>query len=131
MSSKEKLGFEVYVGYKPSVEMLAKIQSVVEECVNKELEEIVRKLLNEKLEEVVKKCLEEKEKPPEEAYELKRIPREEAAILITKYIDEHQGCRTSDIIFDLHLDPDLVLNVLRKLEKHKKVRGEKIESETR
>ena len=129
MSSRKKPEFETFISVRPSPEMSAKIESVLEECVCRELEKVVRKVLKESLlEEVVKKCLEEKEKPSEEALELKKIPRKEAATLITKYIDGHQGCQTSDIIFDLHLDPDLVLKVLRKLEKEKKVRGEKIES---
>ena len=128
MSSRKKPEFETLMTIRPSPEMSAKIELVIEECVCRELEKVVRKVLKEKLEEVVKKCLEEKEKPSEEVLELKKIPRKEAATLITRYIDEHQGCRTSDIIFNLHLDPDLVLNVLKKLEKDKKVRGESIES---
>ena len=54
------------------------------------------------------------------------IPEKEAINKIAKYIDEHPGCRTSDIIFDLNIEPDLVLAVLRKLEKRKRIRGQEI-----
>ena len=125
MSSTKKPEFESFISLRPSTEMLARIHSVVEECVNKELEKILRKLLAEKLEEIVRKCLEEKEKrAEEEIIRLRKIPHEEAVGFIKEYIDKHQGCRTSDIIYDLELDPELVLSVLKELEEKKEIRGE-------
>ena len=57
---------------------------------------------------------------------LKKIPLDEAEEKVRKYINKHQGCRTRDIIFDLELDPDLVLEVLQKLESKGNIRGEEI-----
>lgn len=61
-----------------------------------------------------------------EALELVNIPEKEATKKVSEYITQHPGCRTSDIIYDLHLDPDLALKVLRKLEKQEKVRGKDV-----
>lgn len=119
MPTKEKAEFETYTGLRPSAEMLARIHSTIEEYCDKELEKIVQKLLPQ----VVRKCLEEKT-AKEEAIELKRIPKKKAKALVKSYIDEHQGCRTGDIIYDLRLDPDLVLKILKGLEKEKVIRGE-------
>lgn len=63
----------------------------------------------------------------EEVVELVSVPRENAITLIKSYIDSHQGCRTGDIIYDLGLNPDLVLGVLRELEERGDIRGEDIE----
>jgi len=121
MSSSRRPDLEAYLGFKLSPELTAKIHQLVEQCVDERLE----KILTEKLEEIVKKCLEEREKLAEkEILKLRKVPHKEAVALIKKYIDEHQGCRTSDIIYDLALDPDLVLSVLTKLEKKKVIRGE-------
>jgi hypothetical protein len=123
--SLRKPELEAFIGFKLSPEMLAKIHSIVEEYAKKELEKVVRKVLDEKLEEVIRKCLEEKEKVAEkEVLKLRKIPHKEAIALIKEYINEHQGCRTSDIIYDLALDPDLVLRVLKELEEKKEIRGE-------
>ena len=46
---------------------------------------------------------------------LKSIPHEEAKEKILNYITENDGKWTSDIIFDLELEVDLVLNVLEEL----------------
>lgn len=125
MSSTKKPEFEAYFAFRPSTEMLAKIHSVLEECVDERLEEVVRKVLDDKLEEVLRKCLKEKEKVAEkEVLDLRKIPHKEAVALIKKYIDEHQGCRTSDIIYDLALDPELVLTVLKELKEKGKIRSE-------
>ena len=59
--------------------------------------------------------------------DLKVVPRERAIVMIKDYINHHKGCRTSDIIYDLELDPDLVLSVLKELEKKKEIRGEETE----
>ena len=127
--SKSKPDLEAILGFRLSPEMLAQIHSIVEQHVNEKLEEVLRKLLEEKLDDAIKKCLEEKEKHVEtEVTELKEIPERKATTLIENYVKSHPRCLTSDIIFDLKLDPDLVLEILSKLEKAKKVRGESIES---
>jgi len=46
---------------------------------------------------------------------LKTIPREEAKQKILDYIEEGKGKWTSDIIFDLELEVDLVLSILTEL----------------
>jgi len=56
--------------------------------------------------------------------ELVEIPEKEALARINDYVKNHPGCRTSEIIYNLRLDPDLVLRVLKKLEEEGKVRGE-------
>ena len=103
--------------------MLAKIEEIIEEYARKRLPEIVENKLEEIVERKVKEILgiEEKE------IELKVIPREEAIKKIKSYIDEHPGCLTGDIIYDLGLDPDLVLSVLEDLQKKKLIRGIPIE----
>lgn len=129
MSEFKKPALEITYGLKLSPEMLAKIHEIIEEYCDRELEKVVQKILAEKLETVVRKCLQEKEKHIEtELLELKKIPEKEAVGLIRSYVDNHPGCLTSDIIFDLKLDPDLVLKVLRRLEKEKTVRGKSVES---
>jgi len=127
MSSKEKLEFETYTAVKPSPEMMAKIESIIAEYCNRELEKTCRKLLPKIVEKVMWESREEKINK-EEIVELKTIPKEKAKTLIQKYITKHHGCRTSDIIYDLRLDPDLVLEVLKKLETDKAIRGRKIGS---
>jgi len=47
--------------------------------------------------------------------ELREIPPEDARELILEYISEHYGAKTSDIIFDLALNVDLVLRILKEL----------------
>jgi len=53
--------------------------------------------------------------------ELKVVPLEDAKKLVLRYVKEHPGCYTSDIILDLKLDPDLVLKALEELEKDGKI----------
>ncbi|MCL2135102.1 MAG: hypothetical protein FWH37_06065 [Candidatus Bathyarchaeota archaeon] len=55
------------------------------------------------------------------------IPDEQATVQIEEYINEHQGARTSDIICDLGIDPNVVLRVLHTLQQEKKIMGKKIE----
>ena len=59
----------------------------------------------------------------ENVIELRMIDPAEARKLILDYIEANNRCLTSDIIFDLALDPDLVLRVLSELEKEGKVTG--------
>jgi len=58
---------------------------------------------------------------------LKKISLEEAKSRIYRYIKEHPGCRTSDIIMDLELDPDVVLKALSQLQREDRVEGREIE----
>jgi hypothetical protein len=128
MSSRREPTFEFVAGVKPSATMLAQIHLLVEECVkhcvDESLEKTLKKILDDRLEKIVRKCLEEREKGAEsEVIELKKIPKKKAIILVKSYIDKHQGCRTSDIIYDLALDPTLVMDVLQVLKNMKKVKG--------
>ena len=59
----------------------------------------------------------------ENVIELRMIDPAEARKLILDYIEVNNRCLTSDIIFDLALDPELVLQVLSELEKEGKVTG--------
>ncbi len=47
--------------------------------------------------------------------------------VIKKYIREHPGCITSEIIENLNLDPALAVQALNLLEEEGKVRGEEVE----
>lgn len=58
---------------------------------------------------------------------LRSLPRNEAVKVIKKYIDENPGCRTSDIILNLEIDPDLVLEIISNLQQGGEIRSEKIE----
>ncbi|MCL2258168.1 MAG: hypothetical protein LBH62_07200 [Nitrososphaerota archaeon] len=63
----------------------------------------------------------------QEIIELKVMPVEQAMLLIEKYVKDNQGVRTSDIICDLSLDPNLVVQALHNLQEEKKVKGKNIE----
>jgi hypothetical protein len=52
---------------------------------------------------------------------------EEAKKEILEYLDTHKNAQTSDIIFDLCIDPDLVLEALNSLEKDDLVEGKPVE----
>jgi len=96
-------------------ELMAKIDELIEECVDRRLPEVVRK------------CLEEREKlSKKEILKLRKIPHEKAVALIKKYIDENRGCRTSEIILNLQLDPDIVLKAIRALREKGEIRSEEI-----
>ena len=58
--------------------------------------------------------------------ELKKAPKKKAAQLIKEYVAKNPGCKTSDIIFDLKLHPDIVLPILRKFREEGALRSEKI-----
>jgi hypothetical protein len=58
--------------------------------------------------------------------ELRKLPIDEAKRLIYAHIKEHPGSRTSDLIIELELDPDIVLEVLSQLKKEQKVEGKDI-----
>ena len=59
--------------------------------------------------------------------ELRVIPESEAKKVIKKYIREHPGCITSEIIENLNLDPALAVEALNLLEEEGKVKGEEVE----
>jgi hypothetical protein len=61
--------------------------------------------------------------------ELRKVPIEEAKRLIYAFIKEHPGSRTSDLIIELELDPDIVLEVLSQLKNEQKVEGKDIARE--
>jgi hypothetical protein len=129
MSNRKKLpalGLNFSLELTP--EMLAKIEQLVEDCVEKKLPEVVRKCLNEPdLEKIIEEKVREILGAEEAEIELKVIPREEAIKKIKSYIDTHPDCLTGDIIYDLGLDPDLVLSVLDELKKKGLIRGVPIE----
>jgi len=110
------------------IELTPELSAKIEELIM----EYVTKYCDEHLEKTVKKCLGEKQQlHGQDVLELREIPHEKAVASIKKYIDKHQGCRTSDIIYDLRLEPDLVLGVLKELEREKKIRGEQVERQIR
>jgi len=59
--------------------------------------------------------------------ELREIPLKKVKEEIYRYIKEHPGCRTSDIIINLELDPDLVLKALSELRHEDRVEARDIE----
>ena len=59
--------------------------------------------------------------------DLRVIPKSEAKKVIKKYIREHPGCITSEVIENLNLDPALAVQALNLLEDEGKVRGEEVE----
>lgn len=50
----------------------------------------------------------------------------DALPMIMKYINENPGCRTSEIILNLQLDPDTVLKAIRTLRAKGEIRSEEI-----
>jgi hypothetical protein len=60
--------------------------------------------------------------------ELRQVPIEEAKHLIHKYIKEHPGARTTDLILDLALDPEIVIEALSQLRCEGKVEGKDIDT---
>jgi len=58
--------------------------------------------------------------------ELKKIPLEDAKRVIYKYLREHPGSRTSDLILELALEPDIVIEALSQLRCEGKVEGKDV-----
>jgi len=58
--------------------------------------------------------------------EFKTVPLKEARSMVKEYISKNPSCLTSNIIFDLHLEPDLVLKALGELKKAGKIRSEEV-----
>ena len=68
--------------------------------------------------------------PKEETVvELRVIPKREARTLIIDYLKLHPGVWTSDIIYELGLDLNLVLEILEELKAEGKARSRTIEVE--
>lgn len=63
----------------------------------------------------------------EEEITLTRLDREEAKIAINEYIKTHPGCKTSNIIEDLKLDPLETLEILKELKKEGSVQSKAVE----
>jgi hypothetical protein len=61
------------------------------------------------------------------AVELRTIPKEVAKEQVLSYVKSHIGCRTGDVIYDLELDPDLVIECLKELESEHRVKGKDID----
>jgi hypothetical protein len=53
--------------------------------------------------------------------ELRKIPIEEARRIIHQYVKEHPGARTSDLIIELALEPDVVIQALSQLRREGKI----------
>jgi hypothetical protein len=58
--------------------------------------------------------------------ELRKVPVEEAKRLIHQYLKEHPGSRTSDLIIELTLEPDIVIEALSQLRNEGKVEGKNV-----
>lgn len=59
--------------------------------------------------------------PDTSVIELREIPIDEARALILDYITEHHGATTNDLIFELALDVDIVLDILKELNKKEEI----------
>lgn len=58
--------------------------------------------------------------------ELRKVSLEEAKRLIYTYIKKHPGSRTSELIIELALDPDIVVEVLSQLKSEQRIEGKDI-----
>jgi len=61
-----------------------------------------------------------------EEIELKRIEKAEAKKLIHAFIESNPGCKTSDIIVRLELDPPFVMEILKELKEEDLVQSKNI-----
>lgn len=61
--------------------------------------------------------------------QLRKVPIEEAKRMIHEYLKLHQGSRTSDLIIELALEPDIVIEALSQLRCENKVEGRDIVNE--
>ena len=59
--------------------------------------------------------------------ELKTVPRKEAKRLVTEYLKSHPGAWTSDIWYNLELEPDLVNSILSELRNEGKVEARPVD----
>jgi hypothetical protein len=58
--------------------------------------------------------------------ELRKVPIEEAKRIIYQYIKEHPASRTTDLIIELTLEPDIVIEALSQLRCEGKVEGKDV-----
>lgn len=58
--------------------------------------------------------------------ELRKVPLEDAKLLIHQYLKQHPGSRTSDLIIELALEPDIVIEALSQLRCEGKVEGKDV-----
>lgn len=58
---------------------------------------------------------------------LKEVNKDEAKKQIQEFVQSNPGCRTSDIIFALKLDIDLVMETLKELKNEELVEGRDVE----
>lgn len=56
----------------------------------------------------------------------KKVSKIKAAKMVKEYVVKNPGCKTSDIIFDLKLHPDVVLPIFRSLREEGELRSEEI-----
>lgn len=56
-------------------------------------------------------------KQDEDVVELKQIDKQTAKKQIKDFIEKNSGCKTSDLIIKLELDPPLVIEILKELKK--------------
>ena len=117
--------------YIMAVSGVVNVIHAIERLVRKNEVEKVESYFPDRIEDFEKELKELKSKSEAKSEDqeiiLKTIPRDEALKLIKKYIDKNPGCRTSDIIINLEIDPDLVLDVIRTLRQRGEIRSEKIE----
>lgn len=64
--------------------------------------------------------------PIEKETSLKKISKEKAKKQIQEYVENNAGCKTSDIILELELDPLQVTEILKELQKEQKLDGTNI-----
>ena len=69
--------------------------------------------------------------PSSVVIELRTIPKEEAKELIANYIENNKGVDTSDLIFELGLNVDLVLDVIGELMEEGIIEASDIQSSSR
>ena len=107
--------FNVVVLPREFSEKLFKIEKSIEELKTeiRELREMIERRLSEMEGE-------------EEVVVLQRVPEDEAKKVVLELIKKKPGVRTSDIIIELGLEPELVLKILDELEKEGKVKGEEV-----
>jgi len=67
--------------------------------------------------------------PDTPVIELRELPIDEAKKLIQQYVRENEGCRTSQIIIELALDPDLVIEAIHQLDSEELLESEDIDTE--
>ena len=87
-------------------------------AVNALISEITKPLQQQMYIIADQKLLSQSEEQEEmEEIELRMLPKNEAKKLILDYIEKHPGAWTDEIFMDLKLDPILVFEVLRELER--------------